>query len=156
MELSKDDILTQLLVNNYAGTEQNLFEGKKKVKFRTLTADAQMAVEEIMTNLPEKTSRMLMVHTYAVQVLARSLVKYGDKTFDPDLPEETLKFIKKLPSQIVDILNKLGEEFRTEVLKISAPKELEKYFFPMTSSGAEPNSSSEGLISKDISTPQQN
>ena len=141
MELEQDKILTQLLTKNYAEAEFSILNDQKKIKFRTLSTGAQLEIEQMVSSLPDSSSRIFVLHTYALQLLARTLVQYGTTQFDVAKPDETMVFLKELPPQIIDILGKLRDEFQQEVLKISTPKELEKHFFPTSSSGAESNSS---------------
>jgi hypothetical protein len=145
MKLDKENILTQLLVHNYAEAEFSIMDGKKPVKFRTLSAGAQMSIEEIISKLPETSSRVLVLHTYTMELLARTLVQYGDRKFDVSIPEKTLEYIKELPPQILDILSKLRDDFQKSILEISTPEELKTHFFPVNSSEEESNLSTKDL-----------
>ena len=139
MNLDKDSILTQLLTKNYAEAEFSIMNDQKKVKFRTLSTGDQLEIEQEISGLSDNSSRLFVLHTFALHLLSRTLVQYGTTTFDITKHDETMKTLKELPPQIIDILSKLRDDFQREVLKISTPKELESHFFPVNSSGAESN-----------------
>ena len=134
MELNKENIINQIITNNYASTTIEYGDGKIKATLRTLPVGDQLAIEEAMGDLKDK-SQLYILHKYSLLILARSLLEYNGKKFNVSTPKETYEFIETLPTVIVDILTKYRENFQTEVLKIITPGELENYFFPVSSSG---------------------
>lgn len=134
-ELTKDEILTQLLLNNYVEKEFTL-GNKLKLKLRTISTKDQLEIENELSKLQE-TSQVYILHVYGLHLLARSVITYGEKSFTTEKWQDTFKFLETLPTSIVDILIKLRDDFHKEVLQLTVPEELEKHFFPVSSSGEE-------------------
>lgn len=141
-ELTKDDIITQVLTNNYAVKSIEFADGKIKAKLKTIPVGNMLEIENEMSSLRDK-SQVYLLHKYGMNLLANSLLEYNEIKFNPSKPQETFKFLETLPSPVVDILTKLRDDFQKEVLKLLVPEELEKHFFPQSSSEEESSSPSE-------------
>jgi len=140
-ELNNENLLNQIITQNYAEAEVELAGGKIKAKLRTLQVGDQLDIEDTMSSIKDK-SQLFILHHYSMLLLSRSLVEYNGKKFDPSTHELTYQFLEKLPSAIIDILVKEREDFQKIVMKLLVPEELEKHFFGQNSLEEESSSSS--------------
>lgn len=103
--ITKEDamrILDALLSQGYYEQTYQL-TSKTRVTFRTRGLDAHDDFQHRLEDAaPQYSSTMslLMSKIY----LARSLVALGERKFDPSKPEETLKFLTKMPFVLFNVL----------------------------------------------------
>ncbi|MGV8131724.1 MAG: hypothetical protein ACP5N7_06520 [Candidatus Pacearchaeota archaeon] len=146
-ELNNEKIINEIIINNYATTTISIAGGKIEAIIRTLPVGDQLEVEDLMSNIKDK-SQLFILHQYSLLLLSRALLSYNNVKFDPATHELTYDYLQKLPSAVIDILVKSRDEFQTAVMKILVPSELEKHFFPVSSSEEESKSSLKDTSSK--------
>ena len=117
-------ILNEIFENNYAVIEFDLIPGKTKATLRNLSASDQIQVENYMSTI--EGSAAFVLHTYTVQVLAYTLLKYGDKEFTNTAEIE--KFLADKPSIVLDKLIKIQNAFEQQIKAVLQFEKINDHF----------------------------
>lgn len=132
--MTSESILEQLFLSDKVVKEVELIKNKLTVVLKSLTAEAQLAVEKDMHEV--KGSSPYILHIYSLKLLSQTLQSYGSKTFET--VEEAYNFLSKLPSIIIDRLAKEHNELEKEIKSAITVENLEKTFFQEGSTPKEP------------------
>lgn len=122
-----DKFMEQIVYENFATKVIEVVEGKLNVTIRTLTAKDQLEIEQLVPKVEGTPAYQL--HKYAIYLLAKALLRYGDKNLKPMNWEEKENFIEQLPTAILDRLVLEQQDFSKQVNALLSPDKLEETFF---------------------------
>lgn len=128
-ENEKKDILDALFFNGKAFREFTILDGKITVEISNIITGDQLELEESMGEL--KGSTAFVLHTYSMNLLSKTLKKYGDKSFSSS--EQAKDFLLSLPGSVVDFLVKKQTEFEKDIAKLYTGEDVDKNFFTTAS-----------------------
>ena len=121
----KNKILEELFTNGYTTIDFEVIPGKVSVTLKSLSAADQMTVERFMSDLQGSTTFIL--HAYTIEVLACTMLKYGDSEFKQ--VADAKQFLEKLPSIVLDKLIKIQNSFEQQLRSVLQFEEINNYFF---------------------------
>ena len=119
--------MEQIVFENSATKVIEVVEGKLNVTIRTLTARDQLDIEQLIPKVEGTPAYQL--HKYAIYLLSKSLLRYGDKNLKAMNWEEKEEFIEHLPTAILDRLVMEQQDFSKQINALLSPDKLEENFF---------------------------
>ena len=125
----KKDILDSLFFNGRASRKFSILNDKIAIEIDNIITGDQLELESSMGEL--KGSTAFILHTYSMNLLSKTLRKYGDKSFSS--PTQAKEFLLTLPGSVVDFLVKKQTEFEKDIAKLYTGEEVEKNFFTTAS-----------------------
>tara|TARA_Y100000310_G_C20652274_1_gene800095 strand:- start:1672 stop:2103 length:432 start_codon:yes stop_codon:yes gene_type:complete len=127
MKKATKKILDDLMYGGITTKDIKLLRGSLTATFKNLTVEGQLGVEGQMKALDGVPSFLL--HNYAIKTLSVTLLKYGDKTFNPtEQPGEVQAFLRTLSGVIIDELIKEQNQFEKEIRVAITGKNIEENF----------------------------
>ena len=140
MDKSKEKkiLLEDLFFNGQATREISLLDGKLVAVVKNLAARDQLTIENSLSTLKGSTAYVL--HTYSINLLSNTLIKYGKQNFKDSVEART--FLEGLPGAVIDYLVKKQTEFEKEIAELYTGEEIDKVFFGTASTEAESTQSS--------------
>jgi len=140
IELTKEEkerFVEDLVLTGGTTYEKTVFNDKLKLKFRTLSGNEQLEIEQELTNPDSSTAYIL--HNYSLHLISYSLLTYGDKDISKMNAKERLEFVKALSNPMIDILIGTYNEFQKKIQACTKGEVLDEVFFTTPSIDSEPN-----------------
>ncbi len=117
--------------------EKTVFNGKLKLRYKTLNGVEQLKVEEAMSN--PKGSTALIVHKYSLQLVAHSLLSYADKDLSKMTFDDRLSFVTNQTNSVIDVLIATYNEFQKKLQACTKGDILDQVFFTTPLTDSEPS-----------------
>ena len=118
-------ILDDIFANGKTTKTIEVLPGKLKAVIRNLSAEGLMELDELIANLKGTPTQVL--HQYSLALLARTVPKYNQTTFDST--ESAYAYLKVLPGSVVDKIVKEQNYFERQVREAIQLDNLENHFF---------------------------
>lgn len=125
----KEDLLYELFEKDHATVKVSLSDKAPTITLRTVSYEDQKNLETILKSISnsEKSGR-LVLQEYAVNLIARTIVSWGDITF-PSV-EKALAFLNKKSVAMIDKLVKEQQLLERKVKVALGTQTIEETLFP--------------------------
>ena len=120
--------IEQIVFNGYVEKEFYMGSGENRIPYtlRTINHEDQKEVDRAMSDVPENANGAYITRTYISELLARTLVKFGEIEFDSR--EKCLAFLSKKPDSFVNIISKKQGVLEKEVQVEMSEGDIEETF----------------------------